>query len=161
MPMRLDHRDIAEAERIRGVLHAGYSAEATLIGAEDFPPLARGAHDVANSAGPFAGLSLEGILAGVVELGVGDAVEIRSLSVDPRYARRGIGSKLVAWALDYAAGRTVSVSTAEANVAAVALYERFGFARWRRFTTLEGIACIVLRRPAGARPARPGAGRPC
>jgi len=155
MPMLLDHRDRAEAERILAVLHAGYAAEAALIGAPDFPPLRRTAAAVAASGNRFAGSFSGTALAGVIEFGDGDeeaAVDISSLAVHPRFARRGIGCELVRWVLERSAGRAVTVSTARANVPAIALYGKLGFAVERSFVTPEGIECSALRRSPGRAP---------
>ncbi len=156
MPTLLHHRDPAEAERIRRVLHAGYAAEAVLIGVRDFPPLRRAAADIAASPNRFAGSFGSGLLAGVIEFGDADgnravrpATDIASLAVRPRFARQGLGLELVRWVLGLSAGRAVTVATARSNLPAIALYEKLGFVIERSFIASEGIECVALRRSPG------------
>jgi len=160
MPTLIDHRDPDTAERIHSVLQAGYAVEAALIGVAEFPPLRRTAMDIRYSPNRFAGSRHAGVLAGVIEFRVGraPAIDIASLAVHPDFARRGIGSQLVQWVLDRASSRAVTVSTAEANLPAIALYERLGFVRERRFTTREGIVCTALRRRGTPKRDREGVG---
>lgn len=156
MPTLLQHRDPAEAERIRRVLHAGYASEAALIGVRDFPPLRRTAAGIAASPNRFAGSFGSGLLAGVIEFGGTDgagavrpAIDIASLAVHPRFTRRGLGSELVRWVLGLSAGWAVTVATARCNLPAIALYEKLGFVIERSFVAAEGIECVAMRRPPG------------
>ena len=151
MLVLLDHREPVVAEHIHGVLHAGYSEEAALIGVRDFPPLQRTAADIAASPGQFHGLYRGDVLAGVAEYGTGDrpggrVVEISSLAVDPRYARQGIGSRLVGFVIETNPGCVVTVSTARSNLPGIGLYRRLGFGVQRQFMAPGGIECVSLLR---------------
>jgi ribosomal protein S18 acetylase RimI-like enzyme len=96
----------------------------------------------------------------------GDApgkVQIASLVVDPPRQRRGIGHRLLAWAVEAQGSGVMSVQTAAANAPALALYARFGFRIVREWTTEgDGIALVALsREPARTLipPAGTGSGR--
>jgi predicted N-acetyltransferase YhbS len=57
-------------------------------------------------------------------------LEIKNMAVDPAHQRRGIGRRLVAAALDLAAGEgrtTLVVATATADIGNLRFYQRLGF----------------------------------
>ena len=84
------------------------------------------------------------------EAGGGDdlpAAEILSVGVAPRAARRGVGTRLVAAALDELAARgvdAVKVVAGADNDAALGLYERSGFERERTIAVHAGTPSEVL-----------------
>jgi len=146
LPQRVDHRDPASARRIHALLRGAYEAEAALIGARFFPPLARTLSAVRGCDNEFIGCEAGGRLAGVLELEHGPAggtLTIASLGVAPAFARRGIGLTLVECVLSRAHG-SVRVATAAGNAPAIALYRRAGFRPAGETVTREGIRLLHL-----------------
>ena len=76
-------------------------------------------------------LSVEGqIVAFAISGAAGSTGYLQRLAVDPRHQRRGRGQSLVADALCWMHDRHLAnalVNTAIGNVAALALYDQFGF----------------------------------
>jgi molybdenum cofactor cytidylyltransferase/nicotine blue oxidoreductase len=75
----------------------------------------------------------------------GACLRIDDLFVDPPAMRRGIGSRLLADAVSLAATRHLSRVVALVNPAAVAFYERAGFARGQQVCTEFGTAWRMFR----------------
>ncbi len=148
--VRLDHRDPTVAARIHAVQMLAYAQEAALLELRHFPALERSVADVQGSAedflGAWSGLELLGLLSICKGEGSG-AVTITSLVVSPTHQRQGIGSSLLAAALDECAGSTVCVATAARNAPALALYRRSGFVDYRRWAVgAEALELVELRR---------------
>jgi ribosomal protein S18 acetylase RimI-like enzyme len=83
---------------------------------------------------------------GVEDLGLGEALLIARLMVDPGAARRGVGTALVQRVLALAGGRAVRVGTAADNHPALALYAGLGFRRVGERTVGAGLAFVDLVR---------------
>ena len=112
------------------VHRASYALEAELIGYPDLPPLKQTAADLAACGEEIWLLEEDGEVVGGVGLSGGPAVvEIARLFVAPARFRQGIGTQLVRFAIDRAAGRPMTVGTGLRNAPALALYERSGFVR--------------------------------
>ena len=112
------------------VQRAAYAIEAELIGYPDLPPLHETLEALQATAEEIWLCSEGDELVGVVGLEHGsDEMVIARLFVAPAWFRRGVGSALVGHALAQAGGRRVRVGTGARNTPALALYERFGFAR--------------------------------
>jgi ribosomal-protein-alanine N-acetyltransferase len=82
----------------------------------------------------------------VIALAVGTEAEILTLGVLPKFRRRGIAARLLAWVVDRlngAACQRLLLEVAEDNVAARALYGKLGFAEVGRRPS-------YYRRSAGA-----------
>ena len=82
---------------------------------------------------------------------VGDEVHILNLAVHPEWRRAGIGAALVERVMREAAARGAKMITLEVrreNVAAIALYRRFGFSESgvRRNYYGRGIDAIIMSR---------------
>ena len=80
-----------------------------------------------------------------------DEVQILNLAVHPDHRRRGIGHALMAYVLDEARERmacTMTLEVREGNVAAIELYEGFGFKRTgvRRAYYGEGRDGVLMTR---------------
>ena len=88
------------AEQIYNVFQCAYKIEALLIKVEHFPPLSRTQHAIVRSNALFYGFYYESTLAGVIEITVKNkCLSIESLTVHPRYFKKGIAGKLIAHAL--------------------------------------------------------------
>lgn len=116
----VDDRNIAA--RVVEIQRAAYAVEADLIGYDAIPPLRETVADVLERSqlewiGAFVGETLVGIVAWT---GDGDAVDIDRLAVDPAFARRGYGRRMLEALPD---APLTTVSTGAANGPARALYE--------------------------------------
>jgi ribosomal protein S18 acetylase RimI-like enzyme len=76
----------------------------------------------------------------------GDEVELKRLWVDPAHRGHGVAAALVRAALAEADGAPVRLSVWRWRTAALALYERLGFAVVASWDARPGLVC--LRRPA-------------
>lgn len=84
--------------------------------------------------GSFGALALVGDqpVGLVIVLAVATEAEILTLAVLPKFRRRGMASRLLAWAIDRLSGsgsQRLLLEVAEDNVAARALYGKLGFAQ--------------------------------
>jgi ribosomal-protein-alanine N-acetyltransferase len=75
--------------------------------------------------------------------------EIHTIGVDPSYQRLGIGRRLVSEILELASGSVVFLEVRTDNVAAISLYESFGFVNVglrRRYYRASGADAYTMRR---------------
>jgi len=92
--------------------------------------------DLAVREGRTRAAVAEGEIVGFASwLGVGDAVEIEDLFVEPRWMRRGIGRALVLDMIAIARGRGTGRVEVTANPHALAFYEKAGFVVYREVVT--------------------------
>lgn len=138
------------AQLIRSVFQNSYKIEANLIGAVKFPPLARTAHDIQETNRSFYGLWIKSRLAGVVEVELSDfKLEISSLVVEPDFFRQSVASDLIKFlfqSLAPKAGCEVAyVETAERNLPAIKLYQKFGFTIIKTWIPDHGIRKVRLK----------------
>lgn len=138
------------AQLIRSVFQNSYKIEANLIGAVKFPPLARTAHDIQETNRSFYGLWIKSRLAGVVEVELSDfKLEISSLAVEPDFFRQSVASDLIKFlfqSLAPKAGCEVAyVETAERNLPAIKLYQKFGFTIIKTWIPDHGIRKVRLK----------------
>jgi len=141
----LDITDVGTAHRIVQIQRAAYAVEARLIGFDGIPPLTEDTADVGRRTdlewiGYRSGPTLAGVLAWSIVDGVAD---IDRLAVEPRFARRGVATALLA-ALPV--DRTHAVSTAEANLPARRLYEHLGFDFVGYADVVQGLTIARYRR---------------
>ncbi len=147
----LDNRSAAIAAQIHGVFQRSYRREADLIGVDDFPPLRRTVRQIQSSDSRFLGLRDDTELAAVVEYSIdGTHLSIDNLAVDPRYFRRGFGTRILRALFDRTDFRTAGVETAAENAPAIGLYEKIGCRITRRWQTAEGIEKVELSCPKEA-----------
>ena len=73
-------------------------------------------------------------------------MHIQSLVVDPKYFRRGIASKLIAFVLSYYDKHTFTVETGRDNPPARKLYESFDFVLQKTYTAAEDIVKVRYRK---------------
>jgi len=142
---RIDHTNAQVSESIRQLMVDSYTIEARLIGVTDFPPLRRTAEDIRSASATFYGCTESGHLVAVAEVERAEhgGLHIGGLVVHPRAFRRGIGSSLLSHVLQSSGGVRVTVSTAELNRPAVAMYEKHGFTIVRRWA-VQGIDMVTL-----------------
>jgi len=147
MITKLENMNKDVADKIYTVFQNSYQVEAQLIGTLNFPPLSRGVKDIENSINEFYGFIVDGCLAAVVEIAVENKhLEINSLTVDPKYFRKGIASKLMRFILDGFDATKITVETAVVNEPAIILYKKHGFVEFKRWTPSHGIEKIAMRK---------------
>ena len=145
MITKLDNSNQDVANRIYIIFQSSYKIEAKLIGVVDFPPLLRSAKDIANSKTAFYGFSDNNCLAAIIEIAIEDKhLEIHSLTVDPKYFRKGIAGKLISYVLDAFDFTEAIVETAVVNKPAIKLYKKHGFVEFKRWTPSHGIEKLAM-----------------
>jgi ribosomal protein S18 acetylase RimI-like enzyme len=122
---KLDHQDYDVALEILDVSLTSYKIEAKILEVDNFPPLLEKVEDITSSTNEFVGSYVDSTLAGIIELGCGDEVEICRLVVLPGFFQQGVASKLLSEILSL--GKRYIVTTASKNLPAVKLYEKHGF----------------------------------
>lgn len=145
MIKKLKNSDEFIAHLIYDVFQSSYKIEAELIGTDNFPPLSRGINDIRHSKTDFYGYFDDECLAAVIEIEMNtNNLEINSLTVDPRFFRRGIADKLIAYVLTSIAHDKAIVETAVVNEPAIKLYQKHGFVEFKRWTPSHGIEKLAL-----------------
>ena len=145
MIRKLDNSNEQVADQIFTIFQNSYKIEAQLIGVLDFPPLLRSAKDIKNSKTLFYGFSENECLAAVIELVIEDnLLDINSLTVDPKYFRKGIAGILIRYILDTFDFKEALVETAVVNMPAINLYKKYGFVEFKRWTPSHGIKKIAM-----------------
>jgi ribosomal protein S18 acetylase RimI-like enzyme len=144
------------AETIHALAQAAYSVEAKQTGCTDFPPLRETVEQLRASSDRFLifceSENIRAVLSFVCE---GDCVTITRLAVSSTQFRQGIAKTLIT-ELEKRVPLAASlvVSTAEANVPAVTLYQNFGYTIARTSQSREGIALVHFQKLKTAAKAR-------
>ena len=71
-------------------------------------------------------------------------LEIYSLTVDPKYFRKGIAGKLMSYVLGAFELTEATVETAVVNEPAIHLYKKHGFVEIKRWTPSHGIQKLAM-----------------
>lgn len=147
MITKLDNANQEIAEQIFTVFQRSYQIEAQLIGTLAFPPLLRSVSNIESSITQFYGYFEHECIAAIIEVAIdGQQMEINSLTVDPKYFRRGIASKLLGFILETIEFSEATVETAVVNLPAIDLYKKRGFVEFKRWTPSHGIEKIAMSR---------------
>lgn len=145
MIIKLDNSDEKVANSIYSVFQNSYKVEAQLIGVHDFPPLFRSALHIQNSKTLFYGFTANECLAAVIEIDIqSKRLDINSLTVDPRFFRKGIADKLISHIFTTFKFDQAYVETAVVNEPAIRLYKKHGFVEIKRWTPDHGIQKIAM-----------------
>ncbi len=147
MIIKLENSNEEIANRIYTIFQNSYKIEAQLIGVLDFPPLLRSVKDIVNSKTKFYGFndSESDCLAAVIEIVIEEKrLDIHSLTVDPKYFRKGIADKLISYALEAFDFTDAIVETAVVNQPAINLYSKHGFVEFKRWTPSHGIEKLAM-----------------
>ena len=145
MITKLENSNEIVANKIHAVFQRSYKVEAQLINTIDFPPLSRSSINIANSKNEFYGFSDNNSLAAIIEIKIEEKqLDIHSLTVDPKYFRKGIADKLISYVLKISAITTAIVETAVVNKPAINLYEKHGFLEYKRWTPSHGIEKLAM-----------------
>ena len=134
------------AAQIHAVAQAAYKLEAERIGCAEFPPLRESLDELRQSSDSFLVFQQSGSIIGALSFDRStDPVAITRLVVRPTHLRQGIATALLAdleRRLPLMARLTVS--TAQTNRPAVALYQRLGYTADRVSSSAEGIPLLHL-----------------
>ncbi|GAB4209536.1 MAG: GNAT family N-acetyltransferase [Roseiflexaceae bacterium] len=148
---QIDQREPLVAQAIYLLQQAAYTVERDLIEYPNFPPLRVTASDIQHEPGVFLGIWEGGRLAGTLSFTC-DArlLDIGRLVVHPEAFRRGFASTLLraAECYDPACDR-ITVSTAEKNTPAVALYQKHGYRQSQRTVLPDGLVLVRFVKAIG------------
>lgn len=141
--------DREAAEEVWALQHAAYRAEAALIGVADLPPLRDTVDSLRASEETFYGMrGPDGELAGVISIEPreGEGYTVCRVMVHPNWFRRGIGSRLLNHVLALHPEAAWTVTAADRNEPALALYGKAGFVPRESFEPSPGITLVRLER---------------
>ena len=143
---KLNHRDRQQAIQIWQLFQSAYTIEAQVLGLHDFPPLNRTIRHIQDAPTTFyGGLQATELVAAIEIENFGDAeFHIHSFGVSPDHFRKGYGSMLLTAMLALLCWRQITVTTAVANLPALALYQKQGFCPQEKWTTLDNIHMVTL-----------------
>ena len=142
---KLENSNENVANGIYTIFQNSYKVEAKLIGVIDFPPLLRSSDDIANSKTEFYGFSDNNCLAAIIEIVIEEKhLDIHSLTVDPKYFRKGIADKLISYVLEAFDYTDAIVETAVVNKPAINLYKKHGFVEFKRWIPSHGIEKLAM-----------------
>lgn len=143
--MKLDNSDQKVASSIYNIFQKSYKIEAKIVGVLDFPPLSRRVLHIKNSKTLFYGFIEKETLAAVIEIDIqGKRLNIDSLTVDPRFFRKGIADKLISHIFTIFEFDQAYVETAVVNGPAIHLYKKHGFAEIKKWTPDHGIQKLAM-----------------
>ena len=141
MIKKLNNSNEEVANQIFIIFQSSYKIEAQLIGALNFPPLLRSVKDIENSKTLFYGYSENECLAAIIEITIEDNhLGIESLTVEPKYFRKGIAGKLISYVLDLFEFTKATVETAVVNKPAIILYKKHGLLNLK-----DGLLLMALK----------------
>jgi len=145
MITKLENSNKIISDIIYTIFQNAYKIEGQLIGTLNFPPLLRSVKDIVNSKNDFYGFSDNNSIAAIIEIVIKDKhIDIHSLTVDPKYFRKGIADKLISYILDTFEFTEVTVETAIVNMPAINLYKKHGFVEFKRWTPSHGIEKLAM-----------------
>jgi len=145
MIIKLKNSNYIVATQIHTVFQNSYKVEAQLINILDFPPLLRSVKNIANSQTDFYGFRDSNNLAAIIEIEINEKqLDIHSLTVDPKYFRKGIADKLISYVFKAFKITIAKVETAVVNIPAINLYEKNGFREYKRWTPSHGIEKLAM-----------------
>ena len=143
MIQRIDHTDSTISKAIRDVFQVSYAVEATLLNADNFPPLQRELASFVDSKNNFYGYFKDATLVAVIEINeTALFTHIQSLVVMPSYFRKGIGKELMEYVCNLYASDLFMVETGLANIPAIQLYKSLGFTEIKQWDTAIGVRKI-------------------
>jgi ribosomal protein S18 acetylase RimI-like enzyme len=144
----VDLSDDRLAHDLLSVQVAAYAIEAAILDYPRLPPLFETIADLRASGERFLAAFAGGELVGATSVTVSDgSLDICRMVVSPAHMRRGIASRLLTFVEQLRDGRSsITVSTGEANIPAIRLYERHGFEIVTRHTLPDGLRLVGLEK---------------
>lgn len=122
-----DHKQEQVAKNIHELCQLAYRHEATLIGADEFPPLSLSTDAIQYSDSQWLVIAEAEQYLAAIEFAERENIEIHSLVVDPVKHRQGLASSLLKDLLGRFPGKSFRVQTARKNLPAILCYQKFGF----------------------------------
>ncbi len=147
MIQRLDFTNPATLTAAFQLQKDAYEQEARLIGSRKIPPLLETIEGLKDANERFYGEAQDGLLVGIIALCQEEPyLRISRLAVAPSHFGKGIGSRLIRFAIESSEkGQSIVVSTGEANAPARNLYEKLGFQLTRVFPAGEIMLAEYLK----------------
>ncbi len=147
MIQRLDFTNPATLTAAFQLQKDAYEQEARLIGSRMIPPLLETIEGLRDANERFFGETQDGLIVGIIALcEEGPYLRISRLAVAPSHFGKGIGSRLIRFAIESSEkGQSIVVSTGEANSPARNLYEKLGFRLTRVFPAGEVMLAEYLK----------------
>ncbi|MFD3447547.1 GNAT family N-acetyltransferase [Microbacteriaceae bacterium 4G12] len=144
----IQNEEIARA--VLGIQIPSYEVEAKLIGFFELPPLKDTVMSLQRSGETFYGYFVGEELAGVISYKRdGNILDIHRLVVHPQHFRKGIASSLLHFIDTNYSNVTKTVSTAEKNTPAIALYNRYGFWEKEKTPVTNQLTLVHLEKMGG------------
>ncbi|MDG1433210.1 MAG: N-acetyltransferase [Saprospiraceae bacterium] len=144
---RLPNNDLEIAKKIRSVFLVSYAVEAKLLNASSFPPLHRRLENYSQCSNDFFGYTIDQELGGIIEIKHEKSfTHIQSLVVHPKFFRKGIAKKLMAFVLNSFHNKPMVVETGVKNIPAIKLYKKFKFIEVNQWETNHGVRKIKFVR---------------
>ena len=147
---KFNQQNTSELNQVYRIQQAAYRVEASVIGADVFPPLHGTLQELLNSRDEAYVYELNKIPVGAIFLEMAaSSVLISKLIVKPEYFRRGIARALINYCLTLYPETEFEVGTGSANFPALELYRSFGFRIFEETVLEENIRiCRLQRSPA-------------
>ena len=140
MIKQVNNKSFQIAEKIYHLFQSSYLIEAKILAVEDFPPLNRTINNIINSVNNFYAFFSNKNFIAIIEIDCkGQSTHIQSLVVSPVFFRKGIGNKMVDFALKKYSPSLFSVETGVDNAPARSLYEKYGFLEVKQWDTDHNI----------------------
>ncbi|WP_226568250.1 GNAT family N-acetyltransferase [Bacillus stratosphericus] len=145
MISQLDQKNKEQAKQILHIQLAAYQREAEQIGYQYLPPLKETVKDIMETDEMFIGFEKEGSLLGIASYEMyEDRIVLSRLAVHPQHAHQGIGTKLMHSIIEH--HQPIELTTAEANIPAIRLYEKLGFKQTNRFQVENELMLTKMER---------------
>ncbi|MDQ0091238.1 ribosomal protein S18 acetylase RimI-like enzyme [Paenibacillus anaericanus] len=144
MIIPLSLHDHEMVEQVWGLQHTAYRLEALAVGLTEYPPLPDTFESLRNSTERFYGYisDEEGDLMGAIATTsfIPGNLEITRLMVHSSYLRQGIGSSLLKYVIScHPEVETFGVTAGTLNIAAVSLYQEYGFMPYGTIMAAPGV----------------------
>lgn len=144
IPLSLHDHEVVE--QVWSLQHTAYRLEALAVGLTEYPPLPDTFESLRNSAERFYGYISEeegdGDLMGAIATTsfIPGNLEITRLMVNSSYLRQGIGRSLLKYVISrHPEIETFSVTAGTLNIAAVSLYQEYGFMPYGTIMAAPGV----------------------
>ena len=141
MIVPLDLDDERTGGAVLALQRAAYAVEAELVGSDDIPGLRESLDELRATTEHFVGIFDGDVLVAALSyVETDELLDVCRLVVAPASSRRGLGERLIRWALESVARPVTVVSTGSANAPAVALYAKLGFTGLRDEEVVPGLS---------------------
>ncbi len=145
----IEKNNPAEWRRVHELQQAAYRIEAEWLGADPdtFFPLQESLSSLMQTTDDGFIAVLDGLIAGAIFLEKQKtSILIGKLVVDPKFFRRGVANRMLQFCLDLHPNTEFRVGIGARNVAAIRLYESFGFRIESRARVEETLEVVKLKR---------------